>query len=231
MHSVLIVENRKKWRRLFKEGLESKGYYVVAVRTAEHAEKVLKQNTSFDVAVLNLHLLTKSDFLIESVLECIQCYSPSTPCILVSGSYDRFIGRLGRYRARFVQNFAKMGPPSGFDLDQLFDAVARAIQNKLDDEPSDPKTEPQAEQDGQATADSDQALWTELRNILQTRFDESELRQLVFDLGINYGDLEGSNHPDRVMSLLNHVRRHTMLNKLIQVGKVQRGDIAWPTGT
>ncbi|RLC74652.1 MAG: hypothetical protein DRJ03_31580 [Chloroflexi bacterium] len=129
MHSVLIVENRKKWSRIFSQGLGSMGYQVQVVDQVKQAEGLLER-TEFDAVLLNLHLVTESDFLGERVLAAVVRYSPLTPSIVVSGYPNRLLNRFGRYQYQIYDLFSKGIDPNRFDLNDLFDAIECAIEDR-----------------------------------------------------------------------------------------------------
>lgn len=66
-----------------------------------------------------------------------------------------------------------------------------------------------------------------LRRILTERFDESELRTLCFDLGIEYENLPGLGKADKARELVAYSERHDHISDLVRVGKKQRPDIPW----
>jgi response regulator RpfG family c-di-GMP phosphodiesterase len=127
MYSIMIVENEEKWRQLLAEGLTAKGYHVRAVQSWQEADAQLEGNGHFDVIVLNLHLLMKTDYLAEKVLESVVRYCPRTPCIILSGCPDEIMGTLGRYRYQVFELLWKGGDPQGFDLNRLCRTIDRAV--------------------------------------------------------------------------------------------------------
>jgi CheY-like chemotaxis protein len=66
-----------------------------------------------------------------------------------------------------------------------------------------------------------------LRQILETRFSESELRTLCFDLGISYEDLPGSEKASQARELVSYLERHRRISELVGIGKRLRSDISW----
>jgi hypothetical protein len=66
-----------------------------------------------------------------------------------------------------------------------------------------------------------------LRRILTSRFSETELRNLCFDLGVDYDSLPGVGTSDKARELIAHLARHNRIPHLIAVGKRMRDDIAW----
>jgi hypothetical protein len=68
---------------------------------------------------------------------------------------------------------------------------------------------------------------TQLRQILSVYFDESELRTLCFDLGIEYDDLPGVGKSDKARELVGYLERHSRIYDLLKVGKQLRPDVPW----
>jgi hypothetical protein len=74
---------------------------------------------------------------------------------------------------------------------------------------------------------SDREYLVRLRRILTTRFGESELRDLCFDLGVGYESLPGEGTGDKARELIAHLERHNRIPYLIAVGKQLRPDVGW----
>ena len=72
---------------------------------------------------------------------------------------------------------------------------------------------------------------TMLRQILTTYFDENELRDLCFDLGVDYDGLPGEGKTGKARELVAYLKRHKRLPDLVKVGKQERQDISWPEVT
>ena len=68
---------------------------------------------------------------------------------------------------------------------------------------------------------------TQLRQTLETHFNQSELRTLCFDLGVDYDGLPGESKGDKARELLGYLERYSRLPDLIKLGQVQRPDISW----
>jgi tetratricopeptide (TPR) repeat protein len=66
-----------------------------------------------------------------------------------------------------------------------------------------------------------------LRQILDRRFDEEELRTLCLDLGIDYDDLPGRGRSDKARELISSLERHGRLSELLVYGKQLRPSISW----
>ena len=71
-------------------------------------------------------------------------------------------------------------------------------------------------------------LMIELRDILAKRFSIEDLKQLVFDMGIDYEDLPGQIRAAKARELVAYCQRRGLIPKLIEVGQQQRPDINWP---
>jgi hypothetical protein len=63
-------------------------------------------------------------------------------------------------------------------------------------------------------ADKAEISRTELRRILDERFDEGELRTLAFDLQVDYDSLRGERKADKARELVAYMERHELLSEL-----------------
>jgi class 3 adenylate cyclase/tetratricopeptide (TPR) repeat protein len=66
-----------------------------------------------------------------------------------------------------------------------------------------------------------------LRHILDTRFDEDELRTLCFDLGVEYEDLPAMGQANKARELVAYFERRDRIPELISTGRQMRGDVPW----
>jgi CheY-like chemotaxis protein len=129
MPSVLIVEDLPKWANMFSQGLRDRGYQVDTAPTVQGSIGKL-HTTKFDVAIINLNLLTDDDHLAEGVLaEIVRC-SPLTPCIIVSGRPNEVIAMVGRYQHQIYEMLLKGDKPQAFNLVRLFNLVDAAIRDR-----------------------------------------------------------------------------------------------------
>jgi hypothetical protein len=69
--------------------------------------------------------------------------------------------------------------------------------------------------------------YAKLRRILVDRFDETELRELFFDLDIEYDSLSGEGTRDKAMELIAFCRRRERIGELVEKGKQLRPDTSW----
>ncbi|MBN1887344.1 MAG: hypothetical protein JW850_05120 [Thermoflexales bacterium] len=129
MYSILVVENREKWRKIFSQGLKAQGYQVQETGAWEDAVEQLSR-TVFDAVVLNLHMIAEKDFLGQHVLAAIVQYNPLTPSIIISGFPSRYKRKIGRYGYQIYELLSKVSDPDGYDLDDLFETVECAIDDR-----------------------------------------------------------------------------------------------------
>jgi hypothetical protein len=69
---------------------------------------------------------------------------------------------------------------------------------------------------------------TELRQVLDARFSEEELRMLCFDLSIDYDDLPGEGKAGKARELVAFLGRHGRIPELLEIGRQLRPDVPWP---
>lgn len=72
-----------------------------------------------------------------------------------------------------------------------------------------------------------QVSLSRLRQILVDRFNDGELRDLCFDLGIDYESLPGEGKSDRARELIAHLDRRDGIPRLLTVVRRSRPDIEW----
>ncbi len=68
---------------------------------------------------------------------------------------------------------------------------------------------------------------TQLRQILATRFDTTELRTLCFELDVEYSNLPGRSKAEKEQELIVYLERRQRLPDLVKVGQQLRPDIDW----
>jgi serine/threonine protein kinase/tetratricopeptide (TPR) repeat protein len=91
------------------------------------------------------------------------------------------------------------------------------LEQRLDQQPA-----------GAKEAQAAQEVWRgRLRQILDKRFDEGELRDACFDLDITYDDLPGRGQGDKARELVDYLDRRHKVSLLIRWGKTNRTDIDW----
>ena len=66
-----------------------------------------------------------------------------------------------------------------------------------------------------------------LHQILDGRFDETELRNLCFHLDVDYESLPGEGRANKARELISYLERRGRLSRLVEAGKELRRDVAW----
>jgi hypothetical protein len=66
-----------------------------------------------------------------------------------------------------------------------------------------------------------------LRRIIATRFNRGELRDLCFDLGVDYDDLPGAGKASKARELVDYLSRRRRTHELVEIGKGLRPDVDW----
>ena len=78
-----------------------------------------------------------------------------------------------------------------------------------------------------APTPAEQERLTQLREILDTRFNREELRTLCFDLGLDYDDLPGEGKAAKARELVVHMQQLGRIPDLIRAAARMRSDVAW----
>ncbi|MBK8904205.1 MAG: hypothetical protein IPM53_23700 [Anaerolineaceae bacterium] len=68
-----------------------------------------------------------------------------------------------------------------------------------------------------------------LHKLLVTRFSESELKTLCFNLALDYDALPGEGNIDKSRELIAHFKRREQISELLKAGKKMREDVDWST--
>ncbi|UCG25556.1 MAG: SIR2 family protein [Chloroflexota bacterium] len=66
-----------------------------------------------------------------------------------------------------------------------------------------------------------------VRDVLVQSFSEGELRELAFELNIEYSDLPGDRLSAKARELAAFLKRHNRLSDLAAIGRQRRPDVAW----
>ncbi len=74
---------------------------------------------------------------------------------------------------------------------------------------------------------AEQVDLVELRQLLASRFSLGELRNLCFDLEVDYEDLPGEGKAEKARELVGYLERRNRIADLLQVGRNLRPDVAW----
>ena len=70
--------------------------------------------------------------------------------------------------------------------------------------------------------------WMKLRRLIDTHFNDDELRTLCFDLEIDYESLGGEGKRGKIRELLNFMRRYHRVDELIHYLGTERPEVPWP---
>lgn len=73
----------------------------------------------------------------------------------------------------------------------------------------------------------DRQALSQLRKLLTSHFNTSELQVMCFDIGVDYEELEGSNKTTKVQDLISYLYRRNELHLLIGEAKKQRPSVKW----
>ena len=79
-----------------------------------------------------------------------------------------------------------------------------------------------------ATELADHAYLLQLIEIINRRFNLSELRGLCLHFSLDLDDLPGEGKRRKVEELVQYLNRHLRLGELVSVGRRERPDIDWP---
>jgi DNA-binding NtrC family response regulator len=192
--TILIVEDNERWQAILKEALEDEGYDVTVIADYQYSRQAL-QKSNFDLVILDLELDASAPTLEgKRLLNLISRGHVGTPCIIVSGKGDVQTVRDAFKQYRVVDYIAK----DRFEIPNFIQAVQDALmksQNNVDEDGSGPTF-------GQA----------ELRRILNERFDLEEIKDLCFDLNIDFDDLPGAGKKAR--EVVKYCRLHGRLAEL-----------------
>lgn len=61
-----------------------------------------------------------------------------------------------------------------------------------------------------------------LRFALSEAFDKTELKTLVFDLGVDWDEIKGETKTEKIIELVNYLKRRSILNKLLDLVRQER---------
>lgn len=69
----------------------------------------------------------------------------------------------------------------------------------------------------------------QLRNLLSAHIGLADLKELTFDLGIDYEELAGGSKTIKILELITYLERRGRLGELIGELKDKRPDVEWST--
>jgi len=180
--AILIVEDNCRWQNIMRELLEDEGYNVTVVGNYREGRQALDEHT-FDLVILDLKLDESAPmFDGERLLAHVSQCYPDTSCIVVSGHGDIRIVR-DAFRQYHVVDYI---PKDQFDIPSFIDLAKATMKSAV---------EPAI-----------------LRQTLDERFDLEEIKDLCFDLNIDFDDLRGEGK--KVRELVAYCQRHDRLEEL-----------------
>ena len=180
--AVLIVEDDHWWQAVLREPLTDAGYEVTVVDKYQEGRQALEEYT-FDLVILDLKLDESAPmFDGERLLAHISQCYPDTPCIVVSGHGDIRIVRDAFKQYHVIDYITK----DTFDIPTFVDLAKTTMKSAVDP--------------------------ANLRQALDEKFDPEEIRNLCFDLRIDFDNLRGEGKKAR--ELVAYCQRHDRLEEL-----------------
>jgi DNA-binding NtrC family response regulator len=180
--AILIVEDDDRWQEVLKEPLEDEEYKVTVIADYRDGRLALEER-AFDLVILDLQLDESAPMLDgERLLAHLSRCYPGIPCIIVSGRGDIRVVRDAFKRYRVVDYISK----DQFDIPTFVNVAKAALKSTV------------------APA--------VLRRILDERFDLEEVKDLCFDLEIEFDDLRGGGKKAR--EVVAYCQRHDRLAEL-----------------
>lgn len=138
------------------------------------------------------------------------------------------------YEAAYAQLGRMLSDTDALKIKRQIDYLDEAIK-EVEGQLAGIGQEDEGEGNGRQTANeranpenADAAYLVKLTDILNTRFDLSELNSLAFYLSLELDDLPGEGKQRKVEELIKYLNRHQKLAELVTIGKKNRSDIAWP---
>ncbi|MCP4535570.1 MAG: response regulator [Chloroflexi bacterium] len=184
--AILIVEDDEWWQAVLKESLEDEGYTVTTLAGYQDVRQALEER-AFGLVILDLLLDESAPMLDgERLLAHISRHYSKTPCIIVSGHGDIRVVRDAFKQYHVIDFIAK----DQFDIPTFIELVGTVLQSSTD--PA--------------------ILRRTLRQTLETKFDQEEIQDLCFDMGIDFQDLPSEGKKAR--EVVAYCQRHDRLKEL-----------------
>jgi CheY-like chemotaxis protein len=231
---ILVVEDDRSWHYVIRHTLRSLPFEcsLVIATDFESANKCLGQET-FDLVTLDMALseIEKEPMIPPSgwlLIDRLTKESPETRIIVISGTAyfqerpDLVADLLTKYGAEFLW---KGNPDIQLRLQRI---VTSVFQSKYSGttESLEKLQEPGSE--AEAVGSTISRPLAEYRQILSERFSQVDLRNLAFDLGVDYESLPGEGKADKARELILFFQHRDRLLELIEAAKSLRPHIPWP---
>ena len=209
---ILLVEDDTNWRDTLSRLLEAEGYEVkLAIEYGEAHFEILKAEASFTMFSLGLCVtdLRLASRTVEDNYDALgllaECKIRSIPSIVVSGYLTRTMKDRLRDEYGVLTSFDK----GSFSEQEFLAAVGQAFaphgHNRMPTQIDLPK----------------------LRRNLVAYFNKGELRDLCFDLGVDYESLEEQTRKGMARELVAHCERHEHIDKLLTICRQLRPNVSW----
>lgn len=150
---------------------------------------------NYDGSVISFYFIKLAPARIEVKAEC---------------SYDFCLD----YFCELLVEIAKCWPEALPDIAGWIRALTTGI-GAAPDAPTSPTSNAGKEQGQEEKAESKPEDLAKLRQIIIGHFDEGELRDLYFDLGIGYGGVPGHSTNDKARELIAYCIRHSRISDLL----------------
>ena len=199
-HTILLADNDGDFLVITGEFLENCGYHVMRVSTPMDAKRILC-NEHVDLAILDVRLIDDNDEKDKSGIRLAQ-----------EMSWGRYIPKIiltrfssVEYAVESLRPLQRQGSPAvdfvtkQEGLDHLLTAVQLALSVDL----------------------------TKLRRLLVESFSEGELRDLCFDLRVDFDSLGGRGKGDNARELVAYHERRGSLHILVEACRQQRPRLPW----
>ena len=200
---VLIIEDKIQWQNILQETITSNGFTCkVAANYLEALQLLHTINPSVITLDLNLRPESHHEARWEGWLLAEQAQKRRIPIIIVSAyaGAERASKAFRKYNAVLLFFFDK----SDFIDHQIeFESILTEtiVVNKI--------------------------TRAKLRKLIVSFFDISELKDLAFDLGINFDNLSGDSGKDKARELILLMERKGRLDDLIMACEENRPHIVW----
>jgi DNA-binding NtrC family response regulator len=198
--TILLADNDEDFLAITGEFLEHCGYDVLSVTSPMQARHILSDD-HVDLAILDIRLMDDTDEKDKSGIKLAK--------ELVWGRYipKIMLTRFGsvEYAVDSLKSMSGKGSPAvdfvtkQEGLKRLLTAVQEALAVDL----------------------------SKTRRYLVEHFNESELRNLCFDLRVDYESLGGTGKGDKARELIGYYERRGLLHVLVEACRQRRPNLTW----
>jgi DNA-binding NtrC family response regulator len=193
--AILVVEDDSKWQSILKELLQDEGYEATIIADYQDCRQALQEHI-FDLVIIDLQLDESAPMWDgERLLDHISRRYPGTPCIVVSGQGDIRIVRDAFKQHNVVDYIAK----DRFDILAFITAVKTAL--------AQDRTDRVREELATTVA------LAAVRRALEEGFGLEDIKDLCFDLAIDFDNLPGEGKKAR--EVLAYCQRYGRLEELV----------------